>query len=317
MDISVVVVTYNPNYQKLLATLKSIVCQKGISFEIIIADDGSQHFDKTIIEAFFNRFQFKDYRLLLNEVNQGTMKNALTGWKAAKGKYIKQLSPGDFLYDENTLLTMYSYIEKEESVLLFGPEASYTINDNGSISFIDYSNPKDIGPYLRKDENAIRNSYVAKRQFGNGMTFLVDSQKLVSYANILQNEVKYGEDFTYLFMIAGDEKVSYINRYIIWYEYGCGISTSKEDIWSARLDNDKKACYQLISQINKRWENIKWRYYDFEDENGLKRLFWKIYRKIRYTFVKIQSKRQKDNIGYSKKLPSPDLIYLERLLAAE
>ena len=41
IDVSVIVVMYNPVLDKLYKTLDSIICQKGVSFEIILCDDGS------------------------------------------------------------------------------------------------------------------------------------------------------------------------------------------------------------------------------------------------------------------------------------
>ena len=41
-DVSIIVATYNPDLNKLMSTLLSIIIQKGIKFEIIVTDDGSQ-----------------------------------------------------------------------------------------------------------------------------------------------------------------------------------------------------------------------------------------------------------------------------------
>lgn len=51
--ITVVVITYNPDYKKLFQTLYSIVIQKNIIFEIIVSDDGTIDFDKKGIEQWF------------------------------------------------------------------------------------------------------------------------------------------------------------------------------------------------------------------------------------------------------------------------
>ena len=314
MDVSVVVVTYNPKQKALLSTLKSIICQKNIEFEIIIADDGSKDFDSNGIELFFERNRFSKYHIVHNEVNQGTMINALSGWSAANGKYIKQLSPGDFLYDDHTLRRMYDFIEKTGATLAFGAEASYKY-ENNIIEFIDYNNPKDIRPYLENNEKAIRYNYVAKRQFGNGMAFIVDRDKLLRYAALLQNKVKYGEDFTYLLMVGCDEKISYMNCFVIWYEYGIGISTNKENKWFIRLDQDKKVCYEIISKNNNKWRNLKWKYYDYENENIIKRYIWKVYRFLKYNGF--WNKNKENQIVVSKGLPEPNIDYLKSFLSVE
>ena len=49
VDISICVLTYQPNYEKLFMTLTSIICQQGCSYEIIIADDGTPDFRQDVI----------------------------------------------------------------------------------------------------------------------------------------------------------------------------------------------------------------------------------------------------------------------------
>ena len=43
-DVSVCVLTYHPDYERLFITLTSVIRQKGCTCEIIIADDGTLDF---------------------------------------------------------------------------------------------------------------------------------------------------------------------------------------------------------------------------------------------------------------------------------
>ena len=43
IDMSVIVVTYNSEWEKIKITLNSILRQKNISLQIIVADDGSEN----------------------------------------------------------------------------------------------------------------------------------------------------------------------------------------------------------------------------------------------------------------------------------
>ena len=68
-QVSVIVCTYNSKWEKLKSTLLSILSQRDISFEIIIADDGSEiqcldrakkYFEKSdsLIKKFNRKFKF-------------------------------------------------------------------------------------------------------------------------------------------------------------------------------------------------------------------------------------------------------------------
>ena len=83
-DFSVVVLSYHPDKEKLMATLRSVVMQKGVSFEIIVADDGSPDFFEADIRAVLEGVV--DYQIIAHEQNQGTVKNLLDGVKAARGR---------------------------------------------------------------------------------------------------------------------------------------------------------------------------------------------------------------------------------------
>ena len=74
-DFSVVVCTYNSDIDKLFLTLKSILRQKNITYEIIITDDGSSFLEMSRIIEWFQKNNFNDYVIVANPVNLGTVKN--------------------------------------------------------------------------------------------------------------------------------------------------------------------------------------------------------------------------------------------------
>lgn len=255
IDVSVVVVTYNPQIDKLIYTLKSIISQKGIDFEIIVADDGSNRFDKDTIENWFQENGFFNYRLVLNPQNQGTMKNAFTGWSVAKGEYIKQLSPGDFLYSNHTLENAVKQMRENNYDLGFGMAASYVLKE-GDVSIISNPNPRDLSPYYAKDSLWIKYNYLIKRDYVNGMAFIVKREKLIKYASLLLDRVKYAEDCTYIVMVADDANIGYLDGFMIWYEYGVGISTGKDDVWSKRIEDDNCNCFRIIGDLKPKYRYI-------------------------------------------------------------
>ena len=60
IDLSAVIVTYNPNTNKLLTTIKSVLIQRDINLEIIISDDGSKTFPEKEVKDFFERYNFNN-----------------------------------------------------------------------------------------------------------------------------------------------------------------------------------------------------------------------------------------------------------------
>ena len=114
-QISVVVATYNPDVNKLNRTLKQICRQENVSFEVIITDDASSKKDFSHLGEFFKNNGFENFKILEHNENVGTVKNCLSALNEAKGKYVFITSPGDILFDKNTLsdfYNFYSYLEK-------------------------------------------------------------------------------------------------------------------------------------------------------------------------------------------------------------
>ena len=95
-EVTVLVITYHPAWEKLRQTLISAMLQKDVRCQIVIADDGSDENHRDRILSLFREYAFTEYTLVLNDHNQGTVANYLSGLRAAEGEYTKGISPGDF-----------------------------------------------------------------------------------------------------------------------------------------------------------------------------------------------------------------------------
>ena len=89
--VSVCVTTYKPDYAELGLTLESILRQKNCSFEIIIADDGTDNFAQEEIEDYLATWNFNAYKIVRAPKNYGTVHNTLAACLVARGKYINFL----------------------------------------------------------------------------------------------------------------------------------------------------------------------------------------------------------------------------------
>ena len=67
MKFTVLIVTYHPDWTKLLVTLDSVMAQTFKDYEIVVSDDGSEENCFYKIEAYFAAHQFADYTLVPHE----------------------------------------------------------------------------------------------------------------------------------------------------------------------------------------------------------------------------------------------------------
>lgn len=220
MDFSVIVCCYNPNIEKLQKTIISIEKQKDVEFEIIVSDDGTKsNYLKEIKEwAKENKFENIKYNFL--KENVGTVKNLISAFEVSNGKYIKVISPGDYLFNENTLKRYKVEFEKMGYSLLFSRAVYY--NEQGEIL-------KLKNPQLRSSERGgkwlkTNVCYSLDCVLGASMACKREMKK---YLDEISGVVRLLEDFplSYLALMNG-EKVGFIKDYMIWYEYGMGVSTS-------------------------------------------------------------------------------------------
>ncbi len=254
-DISLVVVSYNSDYSKLFRTLYSIIIQKNIDFEIIIADDGSENFQKAIIENWFYENKFINYKIVKNSQNNGTVVNALSGIRLARGKYIKQLSPGDFLYNNTVLNKLLLYLEKNDLKLCFGKAVSYKFDiESKKIEIVNSCAPRNLKPYIKHNRRKIQKNYLINRDYVNGMAVVGETKLIKNYLEKLVGHVKYAEDCIYILMVANGIELFYWDECLIWYEIGAGISTSKSDVWGKRIYDDNRECFKILKEECPEWE---------------------------------------------------------------
>ncbi len=115
MQVSVIVPIYNIE-SYLQETLQSIEAQKGVSFEVLMIDDGSTDSSGEIA----GRFAQKDRRFrYLPRKNQGVSAARNAGIALARGEYIV-FCDGDDLLPAGSLKALYSRAVKENADLVIG-----------------------------------------------------------------------------------------------------------------------------------------------------------------------------------------------------
>lgn len=240
IEVTVVVATYNPIWDKLRRTLCSVILQRNINIEIIVVDDGSENNFFDNIKALFYNYNFHKYTLMDSNSNKGTCINILRGIKAAKGKYLKCISPGDYLYKEETLKELYDYAEKNDISVCFG-EAVYYSEEIGNFKVWKVlHSPRNISIYMNKNpgKNALKLNYLVWNDFALGASFFARTDIIAKYLEKIVGKVKYAEDNIFRLMILEGVRIYYFKKIIIWYEFGTGISTLQDRRWNQALKKD-------------------------------------------------------------------------------
>lgn len=249
-DFSVIVLTYHPVKEKLLATLNSIIAQKNCRFEIIISDDGSEEFFEKEIRDYMDSHGFENYRIVMHEKNLGTVNNLLRTKDMAGGKYIKPISPGDFLYNENTLSDVLSFMDAWNAKAAFGDMVYYSLE--GKLQISNVKTPVDDAMYLPRNS-----SYDFKKVLKHQMIFSDNISGAAAFyerncfyegLETIRDTVRYAEDSILQLMAVQNIRLYKIPQNLIWYEYGSGISTSPNQGFAGKLRKDFYGFYQMLHQ---------------------------------------------------------------------
>lgn len=249
-DFSVIVLTYRPVKEKLLATLNSIIAQENCRFEIIISDDGSEKFFEEEIHDFMRSHGFENYRMIAHEKNLGTVNNLRSTKDAARGKYIKPISPGDFLYNENTLAEVLSFMDRWNAKAVFGDMVYYSQEEK--LRICNVKTPVDDAMYLAQNNNydykkVLKHQMIFSDNISGAAAFY---EKDCFYEGLetIRETVRYAEDSILQLMAVQKIRLYRIPQNLIWYEYGSGISTSPNQGFAGKLRKDFYGFYQMLYQ---------------------------------------------------------------------
>ena len=248
-DVSAVVLTYHSDYAKLRQTLLSLIYQRDVLFQIIVADDGSPENHREKLVEFFAQQGFSDYKLVMNEQNQGTIRNFLSGLDAADSEYVKAISPGDFLAGCNILANWLSFLREKGCGWSFSEIVNYNIQDGKEILASEVAQPVYIEPYLDGDQSTMRWNYVVLDDAAPGCAFLGKTQLMKQYVEELADAGnKYAEDFMFRMMMFDGLCGCYYPVATVFYEFGTGISTGKSKEWAKRIFDEYLRMNELLAQ---------------------------------------------------------------------
>ena len=260
LSVSVIVLVYNADKAKLNMTLRSILRQRNIDFEIIIADDGStERLDSEMI-SLFNECGFENYSFTSHTENMGTCKNLFAALELVKSPLVKAISPGDALYDENTLSAWAEFMNKSDCDASFG-KAVYYAEVEGETRIIKTAGaPKYPELYKEGRRKSLFVDYLLANDTILGASLMMKTEVIKHYLSLFVDRVKYAEDYMLRLAIFENKKVCCFPQNAIFYEYGLGISTAKSQKWAELLHKDFTASDALLLENCERVDAIAKRY---------------------------------------------------------
>lgn len=243
---SIIVLTYNSKLEKIYRTLSSILNQNNFEqIEVIIADDGSKNnfFDE--IASFFEAHKVSRYKLIANEKNKGTVENLYAGVKVANGQYIKALGSGDLLYERDTINKVCKFMEIKNEKIMFGLMRAFKIT-NDNLSYWDCAIPMDIKAFREQDIKAINRNIVSWGKLISGASMFFERDTLIKFLNEIREKVIFCEDFIQILALVEHVNIGLLEEYVVWYEMGEGISTSKNHVWTERIKKDYDSLFKYL-----------------------------------------------------------------------
>lgn len=244
-DASVVLTTYNQSLTDVLLSCASVLLQKGLDFELIVADDASSNNYFVEIKDFVGRnFPDSSVKYLSHSTNQKTVRNLLDGVSCADGLYTKELGAGDLLYSHETLAHLVDSAEFKQTEAIFGKIACYMKNGH-KITTTSFNAPKDRSFYnelTSHTDQAMKMISTADWIPGSAQFF-----KTSLYGDLLKSlsddyGVLYCEDFVAVLSLV-NRPFSFLDENILWYKVGDGISTNGSDASRKRMYFDHSRFY--------------------------------------------------------------------------
>lgn len=229
--VSIVVVQYEPNRERIERTLLSILTQEDQDFELLIADDGSVHDEFTLSESILKQFHRTAVFVKLPE-NRGTVWNFWNAVSKANGAWVYGISPGDYLYDRKTVSWIKETAQKENAAAFFGKAAYYT--DKPELKQLPGETPYDRSCYCKNAYSAkkIKRNMLLYDDGISGACVVYNRTQLLSTLAEMKGRVKFAEDLALRLYAVQEKIISCYDRVLCWYEEGTGISNSHDKMLS-------------------------------------------------------------------------------------
>ena len=312
-QVSIIVLTYNPDPAKLRATLSAAVAQQGVEVEIIISDDGSAQKDFGFLPAFFAAHHFCNWQLVENPENRGTVHNCFAGVSAASGEFVFLTSPGDVLFCNTTIQQFYTFAKAQNAQLCFGNAVRYC-TENGNVRRTNnYTIPAAPDVYGKGTSLKSQKTAFFGDNFIIGACYFRSRDFAAAYFKKLLDVCKFMEDTpSTMLALADGIPICYYDRNIVFYEDGTGVSTGAKEKWRKILHADFCNALELLHTLHPTDSWVQIALKNARENSRKKRILWRF---LHHPVISFRMLLQKKLVKPKQIFCDPaDLQRLENLL---
>lgn len=191
--------------------------------EVIIADDGSENFDKKFIENLFSKSgkNIVNLEIIHHEKNIGTVRNLNNAIKKSNGNYFIGLAADDMYYDNQTVSKIIRFFKETKAYVVTSKRAVFE-GDKRNVREVLPSSEDEI--YLYKNPEILFRRLCIGNFISGACTFY--SRKCFEKYGLFDESYVLLEDYPYYLRLTRiGVKIDYLRLTTILYRWG-GISTS-------------------------------------------------------------------------------------------
>ena len=251
-SISIIVCSFNASLEDILLTLISSLKQDASDKQIIYCDDGSKNNYRAEIEDFFQKSNFKNFTLVFNKENQGTVKNIASGLKEVRHKYVKVIGAGDAFYSPSTCKDIVLFMEENDLDYAFSSSVFFYEKDELLTFNVRQPSLESVYELGKQNYVKIKKNLMIYNDFILGAALFYKTVTFKKSLDKLLGKIIYEEDAIVAESIINGAKIAHYPHYGVYYEYGSGISTTPNKKFLELLMKDK---LELFSYIHKETPN--------------------------------------------------------------
>lgn len=247
-DITALITTYNQNLDATLLSIASAALQAQCEVQIVVADDHSQNDHSNAYASFFDYLGFTDYCIVRHQENLKTVRNIFKALPHVRAPLIKCFGAGDLLFSSATLHDVVELLTNSGSSGGFGQILSFTSDSAGGTYF---NAPRNAAEYQGPQSDMNKELFLHQMFYADWIPgccqfFATDKLKRLLCTLADEFSVQYCEDFAMTLMLR-EEVPCFLDKPLLWYDFGDGISTDKSLNSARKLYRDHSNFYSGVA----------------------------------------------------------------------